>query len=87
MYVSCIPSTLLPHKAFHKASTRLLGSQEIDDPSDSKPADWVDDAKMDDPEASKPVTGPPVTGCFYRSKRSTVEKRMFSFEKMLRIGA
>jgi len=31
--------------------------QEIDDPSDSKPTDWVDDAKMDDPEASKPVTG------------------------------
>ena len=27
---------------------------EIDDPEDSKPADWVDDAKMDDPEAVKP---------------------------------
>eukprot|EP00438_Fugacium_kawagutii_P029297 Skav207996 [mRNA] locus=scaffold1203:150111:150970:+ [translate_table: standard] len=29
--------------------------QEIDDPSDSKPADWVDEAKMDDPEAFKPA--------------------------------
>jgi len=28
--------------------------KEIDDPSDSKPSDWVDDPKMDDPEASKP---------------------------------
>eukprot|EP00913_Durusdinium_trenchii_P005604 g5223.t1 len=28
--------------------------QEIDDPTDSKPADWVDNAKMDDPEPSKP---------------------------------
>lgn len=28
--------------------------QEIDDPTDSKPADWVDNAKMDDPESSKP---------------------------------
>ena len=28
--------------------------KEIDDPEDSKPEDWVDDAKMDDPAASKP---------------------------------
>ncbi|KAA0153943.1 hypothetical protein FNF28_06885 [Cafeteria roenbergensis] len=28
--------------------------KEIDDPTDSKPADWVDDAKIKDPEASKP---------------------------------
>ena len=27
---------------------------EIDDPSDVKPADWVDEAKMVDPTASKP---------------------------------
>jgi len=26
----------------------------IDDPTDKKPTDWVDDSKMDDPEASKP---------------------------------
>ena len=31
------------------------GKQEIDDPSDNKPSDWVDDPKMDDPEASKPA--------------------------------
>ena len=28
--------------------------KEIDDPTDSKPTDWADEAKMDDPEASKP---------------------------------
>jgi calnexin len=28
--------------------------KEIDDPSDKKPEDWVDDAKMDDPASSKP---------------------------------
>ncbi|CAJ1425331.1 unnamed protein product, partial [Effrenium voratum] len=28
--------------------------KEIDDPSDSKPADWVDLARIDDPEAKKP---------------------------------
>jgi len=28
--------------------------KEIDDPSDKKPADWIDEAKMDDPESSKP---------------------------------
>jgi len=28
--------------------------QEIDDPTDTKPADWVDQAKINDPEASKP---------------------------------
>ncbi|CAE7354855.1 unnamed protein product [Symbiodinium natans] len=28
--------------------------KEIDDPSDQKPSDWIDDAKMDDPDASKP---------------------------------
>ncbi len=27
---------------------------EIDDPSDVKPSDWVDDAKIDDPDAKKP---------------------------------
>lgn len=27
---------------------------EIDDPADSKPTDWVDEAKMDDPESTKP---------------------------------
>jgi len=30
-------------------------SKEIDDPSDFKPADWVNDEFMDDPEASKPA--------------------------------
>eukprot|EP00308_Calcidiscus_leptoporus_P008741 CAMPEP_0119361492 /NCGR_PEP_ID=MMETSP1334-20130426/8778_1 /TAXON_ID=127549 /ORGANISM="Calcidiscus leptoporus, Strain RCC1130" /LENGTH=468 /DNA_ID=CAMNT_0007376515 /DNA_START=13 /DNA_END=1419 /DNA_ORIENTATION=- len=28
--------------------------KELDDPEDSKPEDWVDDAKIDDPAASKP---------------------------------
>ena len=28
--------------------------KEIDDPEDSKPADWVDEEKIVDPEASKP---------------------------------
>jgi len=28
--------------------------EEIDDPEDKKPEDWVDTAKIDDPEASKP---------------------------------
>eukprot|EP01048_Picozoa_sp_COSAG05_P006121 COSAG05_NODE_383_length_10498_cov_2.642273_3_plen_304_part_00 len=28
--------------------------KEIDDPTDSKPSDWVDEAKIDDPESSKP---------------------------------
>jgi calnexin len=28
--------------------------EQIDDPEDKKPTDWVDEAKMDDPEASKP---------------------------------
>ena len=28
--------------------------KEIDDPKDSKPDDWVDDAKIPDPEATKP---------------------------------
>jgi len=29
--------------------------KEIDDPSDSKPSDWVDEQKIADPEASKPA--------------------------------
>jgi len=28
--------------------------KKIDDPEDSKPADWIDDPKMDDPDAVKP---------------------------------
>jgi len=32
----------------------LTPPKEIDDPDDSKPADWVDAAKIDDPAASKP---------------------------------
>ena len=32
----------------------FLGPKEIKDPEQSKPADWVDDAKIPDPEASKP---------------------------------
>lgn len=45
-----------------KASGSLLESMSpainpakvIDDPTDSKPGDWIDEAKMDDPKASKP---------------------------------
>jgi len=45
-----------------KTSGSLLTSMEppvnppkdIDDPTDSKPEDWVDEAKMDDPDSSKP---------------------------------
>lgn len=33
---------------------KFLKPQEIDDPSDKKPSDWVDDAQMDDPEDKKP---------------------------------
>jgi calnexin len=29
--------------------------REVDDPTDTKPADWVDDEQIDDPEASKPA--------------------------------
>lgn len=29
--------------------------KDIDDPSDKKPSDWVDEAEIDDPEASKPL--------------------------------
>lgn len=32
----------------------FLAPQEIDDPEDKKPGDWVDDAQMDDPEDKKP---------------------------------
>jgi len=39
------------HESFEPA---LTPDQEIDDPEDSKPADWVDVAKIDDPEAAKP---------------------------------
>ena len=28
--------------------------KEIDDPNDSKPSDWVDEAKIPDPDATKP---------------------------------
>jgi len=38
--------TLVDHWAFPK--------KEIDDPSDSKPTDWVDETEIDDPEAKKP---------------------------------
>lgn len=45
-----------------KASGNLLTSmqpsvnpmKEIDDPADTKPGDWVEDAMIDDPESSKP---------------------------------
>jgi len=33
---------------------KFLQAPEIDDPSDHKPSDWVDDAQMDDPEDKKP---------------------------------
>lgn len=29
-------------------------AQEIDDPEDEKPDDWVDEEEIDDPEATKP---------------------------------
>jgi len=32
----------------------ILPAKEINDPSQSKPSDWVDDAMMDDPEDKKP---------------------------------
>jgi len=32
----------------------LVPQKQIDDPSDEKPEDWVDDAKISDPDASKP---------------------------------
>jgi len=32
----------------------FLEPKEIDDPTDKKPSDWVDDAMMDDPEDKKP---------------------------------
>ncbi|GAM18605.1 hypothetical protein SAMD00019534_017800 [Acytostelium subglobosum LB1] len=40
---------------FHKDFTPAFNPpKEIDDPSDSKPADWVDQAQIPDPAASKP---------------------------------
>lgn len=33
----------------------FMPPKEIDDPTDSKPEDWVDEAKIADPEASKPL--------------------------------
>jgi len=32
----------------------LIPAEEIDDPEDTKPSDWVDNPKIPDPEASKP---------------------------------
>ena len=37
-----------------RACNRSEMCQEIDDPSDQKPSNWVDEAKIDDPDASKP---------------------------------
>lgn len=37
-----------------EADWAFLKPKEIDDPTDSKPADWVDDAQIDDPEDKKP---------------------------------
>lgn len=34
---------------------KFLAPKEIDDPSDKKPSDWVDDAQMDDPTDTKPA--------------------------------
>mmetsp|Transcript_24568 Transcript_24568/g.79414 ORF Transcript_24568/g.79414 Transcript_24568/m.79414 type:complete len:501 (+) Transcript_24568:54-1556(+) len=39
---------------FEDMEPPLEPPQEIDDPEDSKPADWVDEAQIDDPDASKP---------------------------------
>jgi len=38
-----------------EADWAFLEAKEIDDPSDKKPSDWVDDAQMDDPEDKKPA--------------------------------
>lgn len=35
-------------------SPAINPAKVIDDPTDSKPGDWIDEAKMDDPKASKP---------------------------------
>lgn len=37
-----------------EADWAFLKPKQIDDPSDSKPADWVDEAQIDDPEDKKP---------------------------------
>jgi calreticulin len=37
-----------------EADWAFLQPKEIDDPTDSKPADWVDEAQIDDPEDVKP---------------------------------
>lgn len=37
-----------------EADWAFLKPKEIDDPSDKKPAEWVDEAQMDDPEDKKP---------------------------------
>ena len=37
-----------------EADWAFLKPKEIDDPTDTKPADWVDDAQIDDPEDKKP---------------------------------
>jgi calreticulin len=37
-----------------EADWAFLEPKEIDDPSDKKPSDWVDDAQMDDPDDKKP---------------------------------
>lgn len=34
---------------------KFLQPREIDDPSDTKPSDWIDDPQMDDPEDKKPA--------------------------------
>ena len=37
-----------------EADWAFLKPKEIDDPTDKKPSDWVDEAQMDDPEDKKP---------------------------------
>lgn len=39
---------------FEDFSPSFVPSEQIDDPEDTKPSDWVDDAKIPDPEATKP---------------------------------
>ncbi|EFC41864.1 predicted protein [Naegleria gruberi] len=39
---------------FEEFSPSVIPPKEIDDPTDKKPLDWVDEELMDDPEASKP---------------------------------
>ena len=42
------------YHARNRLSQEVLKLEEISNPDDRKPADWVDDSMMDDPEDQKP---------------------------------